>query len=176
MHLAFPETATTTLYSAPIVFDRNAHLVPILVRVADHTAILVIASGVYLFLTQGKPDTLNIAWTFELTGYLRAIGFFSVALYLGLYERYHYICVTTREAEMRAAGLADGMQGGFSYRSFKQNFLDYFAIPVVAPMFGSIPASQAQICHFWTQDLAYNVSAKPVRKGPKPIRNDISTQ
>ena len=35
MHLKFPKTAPTTLYAAPIVFDRNAHIVPALVRIAD---------------------------------------------------------------------------------------------------------------------------------------------
>ncbi|KAI1757297.1 glycosyl transferase family group 2-domain-containing protein [Xylaria castorea] len=35
MHTSNPETATTTLYAAPIIFDRNAHEVPALVRVAD---------------------------------------------------------------------------------------------------------------------------------------------
>jgi hypothetical protein len=35
MRASHPETAPTTLYSAPIVFDRNAHLVPPIVRVAD---------------------------------------------------------------------------------------------------------------------------------------------
>lgn len=35
MHLEYPKTASTTLYAAPIVFDRNAHIVPALVRIAD---------------------------------------------------------------------------------------------------------------------------------------------
>lgn len=35
MHLTYPETAPTTLYSTPIIFDRNAHLVPAVIRVAD---------------------------------------------------------------------------------------------------------------------------------------------
>lgn len=35
MHLAYPDTAETTIYVPPIIFDRNAHLVPTLVRVAD---------------------------------------------------------------------------------------------------------------------------------------------
>lgn len=35
MHSSNPETATTTLYAAPIIFDRNAHEVPAIVRVAD---------------------------------------------------------------------------------------------------------------------------------------------
>jgi Glycosyl transferase family group 2 len=35
MHVAYPKTAETTMYVPPIIFDRNAHLVPRLVRVAD---------------------------------------------------------------------------------------------------------------------------------------------
>ena len=35
MHLSYPDTALTTLYAAPIIFDRNASNVPALVRVAD---------------------------------------------------------------------------------------------------------------------------------------------
>jgi len=47
MHLAYPETANTTLYSAPIIFDRNAHLVPMLVRVADVLWCAAGLSGLY---------------------------------------------------------------------------------------------------------------------------------
>jgi hypothetical protein len=35
MHRKYPKTAATTLYAAPIVFDRNAHMVSALVRIAD---------------------------------------------------------------------------------------------------------------------------------------------
>jgi Glycosyl transferase family group 2 len=35
MHYTYPATADTTMYVPPIIFDRNAHLVPRLVRVAD---------------------------------------------------------------------------------------------------------------------------------------------
>jgi hypothetical protein len=35
MHSAYPGTADRTIYVPPIIFDRNAHLVPRLVRVAD---------------------------------------------------------------------------------------------------------------------------------------------
>jgi hypothetical protein len=47
MHLGYPETATTTLYSAPIIFDRNAHLVPAIVRVADVLWCAAGLSGLY---------------------------------------------------------------------------------------------------------------------------------
>jgi hypothetical protein len=35
MHLEYPDTAETTIYVPPIIFDRNAHQVPTIVRVAD---------------------------------------------------------------------------------------------------------------------------------------------
>ena len=35
LHFLHPTTAATTMYVPPIIFDRNAHLVPRLVRVAD---------------------------------------------------------------------------------------------------------------------------------------------
>lgn len=35
MHIRFPQTAETTIYVPPIIFDRNAHAVPALVRIAD---------------------------------------------------------------------------------------------------------------------------------------------
>ncbi|TAQ86661.1 hypothetical protein B7494_g5022 [Chlorociboria aeruginascens] len=35
MHLSYPETSETTIYVPPIIFDRNAHVVPQIVRVAD---------------------------------------------------------------------------------------------------------------------------------------------
>ena len=47
MHLSYPETAPTTLYSAPIIFDRNAHNVPAIVRVADIMWCAAGLSGLY---------------------------------------------------------------------------------------------------------------------------------
>jgi hypothetical protein len=133
----------------------EAHFLPV------HCAVLVIASSIYLFLTADKSDSLGLMWTFQLTGYLRIMGFVAVAVYILIYERYHKICVSAREAEMKAVGLADNMT--FSRRTLKQNLLDYIIFPLVAPVYGSIPAAQAQICHFWTLDLVYAVSKKPTR-------------
>lgn len=128
-------------------------------------AILIIASTIFLWVTTGKPVTLEIGWIFELCNYFRIMGMAGVASYMFIYERYHRICVTAREAEMRAAGLAQGMT--FSHRSFGKNFPDYFMCPLVAPAYGSIPAAVAQICHFWTLNLVYTVSKKPIRQRAK---------
>ncbi|KAI1845255.1 hypothetical protein JX265_005409 [Neoarthrinium moseri] len=58
MHLAHPETAPTTLYSAPIIFDRNAHSVPAIVRVADILWSAAGMSGLYRGSSIAPPTSV----------------------------------------------------------------------------------------------------------------------
>ncbi|TDZ14984.1 hypothetical protein Cob_v012124 [Colletotrichum orbiculare MAFF 240422] len=58
MHLSYPETAKTTLYSAPIIFDRNAHSVPAIVRVADILWGAGGMSGLYAGSTIAPPTSV----------------------------------------------------------------------------------------------------------------------
>ncbi len=133
----------------------EAHFLP------GHMAILVVASSAYTLITSCRPDTLGLAWTFELTAYLRVVGLVAMAFFILSYERYHDICVNAREEEMKSAGLAEAMHGLFSHRSWKIKAFDYLIFPIAAPIYGSIPAIYAQICHFWTLDLVYSVTRKP---------------
>ncbi|OBT90100.1 hypothetical protein VE02_02525 [Pseudogymnoascus sp. 03VT05] len=131
----------------------EAHFLP------THMILLVLASSLYTFITADKPDTLHISWTFALTNYLRIISFGGTAVYLMLYESYHATGAGLRLAEMTTVGLAEHMV--FSFRKFPGNLVDYGVSPLVAPLFGCVPALQAQFSHFWTQELVYAVSAKP---------------
>ena len=47
MHFENPDTAATTLYAAPIIFDRNSHKVATLVRLADIVWCAAGLSGLY---------------------------------------------------------------------------------------------------------------------------------
>lgn len=58
MHISNPETATTTMYSAPIIFDRNAHNVPAIVRVADILWCAAGLSGLYSSSTIAPPTSV----------------------------------------------------------------------------------------------------------------------
>ncbi|KAK1724627.1 hypothetical protein CaCOL14_002421 [Colletotrichum acutatum] len=58
MHLAYPETAKTTMYAAPIIFDRNAHSVPAIVRVADILWGAGGMSGLYSGSTIAPPTSV----------------------------------------------------------------------------------------------------------------------
>ncbi|POR36376.1 Uncharacterized protein TPAR_03425 [Tolypocladium paradoxum] len=142
----------------------EAHFLPV------HMTILVLASALYVWVADGKDDPNNLGWVFSLCNVLRTLGFMEVACYLFLYESFHRICVTTREREMTAAGLANGMC--FSHRSIKKNCIDYILVPLVAPLYGAIPCAQAEISHFWTVELVYTVSKKVTRQRVRPFSAD----
>ncbi|KAM0262366.1 hypothetical protein ACHAQJ_001835 [Trichoderma viride] len=146
-------------YMAHRLFE--AHFLPL------HMMILVIASALYIWVTEGGEDPNNLSWIFSACNILRTMGFMEMAVYMLIYESYHRVCVQTREKDMAKAGLADGMC--FSHRSLKKNFVDYFLVPVVAPLYGAIPCAQAEIAHFWTADLEYAVSKKAIRQRAKSV-------
>ena len=167
----FSDVVTETLQGPDyqrllILFHRlfEAHFLPV------QMTILVIASTLYIWVTEGTADTHQISWIFTVCNVLRTLGFMEVAFYLFLYEGFHSICVETREKEMSDAGLTKGMH--FSHRNVKTNFIDYVMVPLVAPLYGSIPCAQAQIFHFWTLDLVYTVSKKVTRKRGKSLSLD----
>jgi hypothetical protein len=139
----------------------EAHFLPV------QMTILVIASTLYAWVTEGASDHHNLGWIFTACNVLRPVGFVAIAFYLFLYENFHRFNATNREREMEAAGLAKGMC--FSHRDFKKNMIDYIMVPLVAPLYGSIPCAQAQIFHFWTLDLVYTVSKKVTRQRAKSM-------
>lgn len=139
----------------------EAHFLPV------HMAILVLASAAYMWVMEGREDPNTLMWTFQWSKVFRTGGFMMIGVYMFLYESYHRVCVTAREREMTRAGLAEGMC--FSYRSIGKNLLDYPLIPIVAPLYGTIPSFQAEIAHLWTTDLTYTVSRKATRQRAKSL-------
>lgn len=124
-----------------------------------------------MWVTDGNSDPHQLSWIFTVCNVLRTVGFMEVALLLFLYEQFHKICATSREKEMHEAGLAKGMC--FSHRSVKKNFVDYIMVPLVAPLYGSIPTAQAQVMHFFTLDLVYTVSKKVTRQRAKSMLANV---
>ncbi|KAF1736463.1 hypothetical protein CRV24_002069 [Beauveria bassiana] len=134
----------------------EAHFLPV------HMAVLVVASGIWAWITNGNGDPHGLNWTFAVSAILRTVGFMAIGAFLFLYESYHCLAVKARERDMRHAGLDSGMS--FSHRSFRKNILDYFLIPLVAPLYGTVPAMQAAVAQLWTTDLVYQVSKKESRQ------------
>lgn len=139
----------------------EAHFLPV------QMTILVVASTLYVWVAEDNGDPHNLSWVFDVSNVLRTLGFMGIGFLMFLYEQYHDTCVKAREKEMLGAGLAQGMT--FSKRYVKKNFVDYVMIPLVAPLYGSIPTAQAQLCQLWTQKLVYTVSTKAVRQRVKAL-------
>ncbi|KAI1810555.1 glycosyl transferase family group 2-domain-containing protein [Poronia punctata] len=143
----------------------EAHFLPL------QMTILVVTSTLYMAVTEGGSDPHNVDWIFQICKVLRTVGLVECAFLMFLYERYHKICATTREKEMQEAGLAKGMC--FSHRNLKTNLVDYLMVPLVAPLYGSIPSAQAQLMHFFTHDLVYTVSKKVTRQRAKSFIAEV---
>lgn len=83
-------------------------------------------------------------------------------LYMILYESFHAVAVRSREDEMKRAGLYEDMQGEFSHRHWRRNWIDYTCLPLTGTLYGTIPGVMAELSHLFTDRLVYTVSAKPL--------------
>ena len=135
----------------------EAHFLPI------HITFHIVSSGIYTLFTPNTQIPSLLLHTLDLTGYLRLASFVVFLYFFYLYEIFHSICVSSREAEMVQAGLADRLIDGFSYRNWRKNGIDFILFPVAGTLFVSLPATVALIWQLWTLSLVYKVSKKPQR-------------
>ena len=155
-----PTRSRFSLFKLAILYTRlyEAHFLP-----AHLTAALVSGLIFSAYIPASTTHPL-LVWALSFCGTLRFIGFCGTGLFIYLYESYHSVCVRNREDEMKRVGLWEDMQGGFAHRSWRKNWSDYVAIPVNGTLFGTVPAVVAEVCHLWTDQLVYTVSAKPQLK------------
>lgn len=144
---------TNTLVLLHRMFE--AHFLPI------HITLLLIVSSLYALLTPSTSIPRLLLQTLDLTGYVRLVSALNFIYFFFLYESYHALCVSARQTEMSRAGLS--LNHTFSYRSWRKTGLDFCLFPVAGILFGSLPASIALVCQFWTTALVYRVSKKPQR-------------
>ncbi|KAN0099806.1 hypothetical protein V8E51_013581 [Hyaloscypha variabilis] len=132
----------------------EAHFLPI------HLTLLLLVSGFYTIITPEEQIPRLLLQTLNLTGYVRLLSALNLIYFFFLYESYHALCVSSRQVEMSRTGLSNQ---SFSYRSWRKTGLDFCLFPVAGVLFGSLPASIALVCQFWTTKLVYRVSKKPTR-------------
>jgi hypothetical protein len=132
----------------------EAHFLPC------HLTVILLFSSIYTFFTPATMIHPALAWTFSFTGMLRGLSFVWMNLCITLYDRWHAVCVNSRARDMARAGLADT---GFSFRTwwYTRHLLERICFPIAGTIFGAIPAVHAEISHFWTERLVYQVSKKP---------------
>ena len=90
-----------------------------------------------------------------------------------LYERYHWVCVSLRQSEMRKAGLYDETE--FSFRLGSRYWLEWIAFPISGVIFAALPMMVAQWSHLWTERLVYQVTAKPIKEFAKEVSDFAQT-
>jgi hypothetical protein len=142
-----------------ILFHRlyEAHFLP------AHLALLILSASAYTLILPTHLIPIYLQQAFDITAYFRILSMLNLTIFLIIYERFHHICVRSREEEMGRAGLADRMLDGFSYRQVRKNWLDYGVFPFTGILFGTVPLVYALVCQFWTTKLVYRVSVKPKR-------------
>lgn len=159
--LALPtEPALFTLRNATVGLRMfEAHFLPM------HLFVILIGSAIFTGLPAPAGESGCLAITLKLTAYLRTMGFACMTIYFAIfYEEYHRVCVTVREWEMTRAGLhGDGADISRRKRWTLSAVGDYLVFPVAGTLYGTMPLLQAEFSHFWTENLVYLVSAKPVR-------------
>lgn len=120
--------------------------------------IIPISTQVLLAVTEFNRSH-HLWWIFSRCFLINTITLLELPLIILFYELYHFQVVEMRRKEMLRAGLADEMY--FSYRGRKM-VIDYLVGPLVALVFGALPAVQAQMMHFLTLNLEWRVSKKVV--------------
>jgi hypothetical protein len=132
----------------------EAHFVP------THFVILLLGTTFYSIVTPKSSIPPALVWTIWTTTIIRNISFLIMQVVFIVYDDYHRLCVNARAQDMRRAKISETT---FSFRKrFGWNaLLERVSIPVVACLYGAVPALHAQICHLWTDSLVYTVSRKP---------------
>jgi hypothetical protein len=133
----------------------EAHFVP------THFVILLVGTGIYSIFTPSTNIPPALRQTFIAAAVIRTITVVMMQAVFTVYEEYNRLCVNARAQDMRRAGIVDT---NFAFRKswIWSSLLERASVPIVAALYGAIPALHAQICHFWTDKLVYVVSAKPV--------------
>jgi len=136
----------------------EAHFLPI------HLATIMTVTSIYTLLTPSFLIPTALKTFLDLSGWFRLTGFCCMMIFFYQYERYHRLCLSLRQEEMRKAGMLEDMteQDGFSHRVFQvAGLFETCLFPVGGFIFGAIPATQAVLSHFFTDRLTYVVSLKP---------------
>lgn len=107
------------------------------------------------------PRVLDLA--LEIASWCRFLGYCLMLCAYYRYERYHKLCFGLRVEELRRAGLLDAMaeRDEFTPDVFPLGGIcEAMMFPVGGFLYGAIPAVQAELTHFFTESLTYQVSIK----------------
>ena len=136
----------------------EAHFLPC------HLAIILATSTIFQITYGPASVPRELALALQFSAICRHIGWFVICVFFWRYEKYHRLCVSLRQEEMRKAGLLQNLTegDGFSPNAFiTYGILEAALFPIGGFVYGAMPAFQAMLCHLFTDRLTYHVSLKP---------------
>jgi hypothetical protein len=134
----------------------EAHILP------THFVLMLLFSVIYTALTPVDKIHPQLLWAFATCTTTRNASFVVMQVAFTLYDSYHHLCVTTHAQNMQVAGISNETFV-FRYPWEAKYLAERILFPVSGAIYSAAPAVYAQVCHFWTDRLVYNVSLKPTR-------------
>jgi hypothetical protein len=98
-------------------------------------------------------------YVLTMCAHIRTLTFLGMNFAFYFYDRYHEVCAQARAQDMANAELAAHIS--FRTRWHWRYVGERVAFPVAGFLYGTLPASIAEVCHLWTDRLVYVVSRKP---------------
>ncbi|KAI9199259.1 uncharacterized protein BJ171DRAFT_602033 [Polychytrium aggregatum] len=116
---------------------------------------------------RSEPLHPYVTLSLWLAGWMRFAGTLPFLVTVAYYERYHqWVGIHRWRADDSGAARMLGKRPQLISRRTYWNLLDWAALPIGAVLFVVVPTIQAQLSHFWTDRLIYQVSSKPVLEMP----------
>jgi len=98
-------------------------------------------------------------YVMTMCAHIRTLTFLGMNFAFYFYEKYHEVCAQARSQDMADAELSAHIS--FRNRWHWRYVGERVAFPIAGFVYGTLPASIAEVCHLWTDRLVYVVSRKP---------------
>jgi len=131
----------------------QAHFFPV------HLVLSLLAGGLIPIILGVRHIHPALEYVSAFCTHIRTLTFLGMNFAFYFYDRYHDLC-----AEARASDMADAdLQSHVSFRKrWHWRYVgERVAFPIAGFLYGTLPATIAEVCHLWTDRLVYVVSRKP---------------
>ena len=128
-----------------------------------HLFLLLVATEIYKLATPTELIPPLLLRSILIADKLRGAAFVCMLCAFFLYESYHAVCVRSGEDELHRAGLYQHLRGDSGARRKRGvvHWAQYLLFPISGIIFVTVPSIVAQLSHFLTDKLDYEVSMKP---------------
>jgi len=131
----------------------QAHFFPV------HLVLSLLAGGLIPIILGVRHIHPALEYVSALCTHIRTLTFLGMNFAFYFYDRYHDLCAEARSSDMADADLQSHVS--FRKRWHWRYVGERVAFPIAGFLYGTLPATIAEVCHLWTDRLVYVVSRKP---------------